>query len=345
MKKYSIIVPCNNSNDYLDVCVNSLLKQTIGFDSLEIIFIDDNSNDNGHTVNKLKEYENKYPDNIVLILNDENMGPGGCRNIALEYVSGEYVAYLDSDDWIDDDTLEKLYLIAKKHDADVVEFGFSNTGEHDGCMSHSKERSNECKVYEIKDESARKEFVLPSDSSVVCWDKIYRADMLKNNKISFAEHISYEEPPFSYTVRFFSDRYVVTSDRYYYYYNRPDSMSDIERYKKNRFNIVDGYIRLLNELSDKKLLDKFREEVEFIFWCGAFYLPLFNMAAAKDFYTKEEFISLQKMVKEHVNNICDNMYFKSMFSGLEIIGKVTYCMIDDNVYEEVRKLFSAIAGK
>ena len=69
MKKYSIIVPCNNSNDYLDVCVNSLLKQTIGFDSLEIIFIDDNSNDNGHTVNKLKEYENKYPDNIILILN------------------------------------------------------------------------------------------------------------------------------------------------------------------------------------------------------------------------------------------------------------------------------------
>ena len=115
-KKFSIIIPCYSTHNYLDVCVNSLLKQTIGFDSLEIIFIDDNSNDNGHTVNKLKEYENKYPDNIVLILNDENMGPGGCRNIALEYASGEYIAYLDSDDWIDDDALEnEMEIRADEH--------------------------------------------------------------------------------------------------------------------------------------------------------------------------------------------------------------------------------------
>ncbi len=342
MKKYSIIVPCNNSNDYLDVCVNSLLKQTIGFDSLEIIFIDDNSNDNGHTVNKLKEYENKYPENIILILNDENMGPGGCRNIALEYASGEYIAYLDSDDWIDDDALENLYLIAQKYNADVVEFGFSNTGVHDGFMSHSKDRLNECEVYEIKDEDTRKEFVLPSDSSVVCWDKIYRTELLKKNNISFAEHISYQEPPFSYSVRFFAYKYVIVQEKYHYYYNRPGSMSDIERYKKNRFNIVNGYIRLLKELSEKGMMDRYKEEAEFIFWCGAFYLPLYNLAAANDFYTKDEFLDLQKIVSNRIGNICDNKYFLKTFSELLIIGKITYIKINDDVFEDIKRLFYQI---
>ena len=101
----------------------------------------------------------------------------------------------------------------------------------------------------------------------------------------------------------------------------------------------------MNELSDKKLLVKFREEAEFIFWCGAFYLPLFNMAAANGFYTKEEYDYLQKTVSSKINNICENKYFKQIFEGLEIIGKITNLPVDDNTYEDVKELFIKITGR
>ena len=342
--KFSIIIPCHNTGDYLDICLQSLLNQTIGIDNLELIIIDDASDDD-KTVAKLKEYEKQYPDNIILIINEKNMGPGGCRNVAINYASGEYVAYVDSDDWIDSYALERLYNFASSYSADVVEFGNTVISVHDGKEAHIINDDEKPKLYVIDDETKRKEFILPSDSGVVCWDKIYRTGLIKDNKILFAEKISYEEPPFSYIVRFFSKRYLIVPDKYYYYYNRPGSMSDIERYKKNRFNIIDGYLVLYEQIKEKALLSKYREEVEFIFWCGAFYLPLFNIASANSFYTKEEYEYLRKTVSSKIKNICENKYFKRNFVGMDIIGKITYLPVDDNSYEDIKELFVKLTGR
>ena len=343
-KKFTVIVPCYNTGDYLDICMQSLIDQTIGIECLEIIVIDDASDD-GITPNKLKEYESKYPDNIVLIFNESNMGPGGCKNEAIRYASGEYTVYVDSDDWIDRYALKRLYDYAKTYDADVVDFCHTVVSEHDGRENHNNDLDVNPRLYVIDNEIDRKQFVLPSDSGVVCWDKIYRTKLIKDNNILFAEHISYEEPPFSYMVRFFADRYLVIRDAYYYYYNRPGSMSDIERYKKNRFNIIDGYLMLYEELDCKGLLRKYREEAEFIFWCGAFYLPLFNMAAANGFYTKDEYDYLQKTVSSKINNICENRYFNQTFSGLEIIGKITYLQTDDGTFDDIKQLFLGLTNR
>ena len=342
--KFSIIIPCYDTGDYLDVCFQSLINQTIGIECLEFIVIDDASDDD-KTIEKLKEYERKYPDNIILIINEENKGPGGCKNIAIKYATGEYVAYVDSDDWIDKCALERLYDLAKMYNADVVEFGNSITSVHDGNETHIFNNTEKPSLYLIDNEEKRKEFILPSDSTVICTDKIYSTKLIRDNNIVFAEKISYEEPPFSYMVRFFSERYLKVSDKYYYYFNRPGSMSDIERYKKNRFNIIDGYLVLLNQIIDKNLIYKYREESEFIFWCGAFYLPLFNIASANGFYTKEEYDYLQKTVSSKINNICENKYFKQIFEGLEIIGKITNLPVDDNTYEDVKELFIKITGR
>ena len=107
--KITVIIPCHNGGDYIDVCMNSLLSQTIGVDSMQIIIIDDASDD-GKTRKKLRNYEQMYPDTILLILNEEKMGPGGCRNIAIGYALGEYVIYVDCDDWVDTKELVKLVL-------------------------------------------------------------------------------------------------------------------------------------------------------------------------------------------------------------------------------------------
>ena len=339
-KKFSIIIPCFNIGNLLDICLASLLNQTIGINNLEIIIVDDASNDN-ITLTKIKEYEKQYPETILLIINRTNMGPGGSRNIALKYATGEYTAFVDGDDWIAKDAFEQLYKLAKELNADVIEFGHKVVYSHDGAVVEEK-YDDSYELIVIDSVAKRKKFVLPSDSTVVCWDKIYRTQMLKENNIVFAEHISYQEPPFSYLVRFFCEKYLRVKNNYYYYYKRPGSMSDIERYKKNRFNIIDGYVKLINEIKEKSLLDTYNNEAQFIFWCGAFYLPLFNMASANDFYSLEEFRTIQVIVSGEVRDICSNPYFKKHFSGMQIFGEITYVPLDENVFFDIKQLFFAL---
>ena len=75
------------------------------------------------------------------------------------------------------------------------------------------------------------------------------------------------------------------------------------------------------------------------------YLPLFNMAAANGFYTKEEYDYLQKTVSSKINNICENKYFKQTFSGLEIIGKITYLPADENAFDDIKQLFWGLTNR
>ena len=114
--KVSIIIPVFNSEDLLKDCLNSVKNQTLV--DIEIICIDDGSTDNSF---KILEGFSK-DDNRFKVIHQKNAGAGFSRNVALEKVSGEYILFLDSDDWIENDTCEKLYNQAIKLDSDLVLF-------------------------------------------------------------------------------------------------------------------------------------------------------------------------------------------------------------------------------
>ena len=110
-KKISVIIPCYNVSMFLDRCMESLEKQTIGIENLEIILINDASKD--ATLGKILLWEMKYPDNIIVIPLEENVMQGAARNIARGYCSAEYIAYLDADDLWTPDKLEKQVRFMK----------------------------------------------------------------------------------------------------------------------------------------------------------------------------------------------------------------------------------------
>ena len=122
MKKVSVIIPCYNVEIFIDRAVTSMLKQTIGFDNIEVIMVNDCSTDN--TLQKLKEYEAKYPDSIMLISLEQNVKQGAARNIAVQYATGEYVCYMDADDYLVPKALEKLYRAAKENRAEITGYLF-----------------------------------------------------------------------------------------------------------------------------------------------------------------------------------------------------------------------------
>ena len=119
-KKVSIIVPVYNVEKYLRECLDSLVNQTLK--DIEIICINDASPDNSLKI--LKEYKKKYPKLIKIIDLKNNVGVGYARNHGLDKAQGEYIAFVDPDDYVDVTMCEKLYAFAKKNGADLVPFNY-----------------------------------------------------------------------------------------------------------------------------------------------------------------------------------------------------------------------------
>ena len=110
MKKVTVIIPCHNAEEYLSQCLESLIRQSIGFENLDVICIDDASTDG--TGSLLDAMAEQYPDSVRVFHLSKNRKQGGARNVGLAQAQGEYVAFLDADDWVVVSIYEKLFGIA-----------------------------------------------------------------------------------------------------------------------------------------------------------------------------------------------------------------------------------------
>jgi glycosyltransferase involved in cell wall biosynthesis len=113
--KVSVIVPVYNVEKFIDKCLNSLVNQTLK--EIEIIVVNDGSPDNSQKI--IDKYVKKYPEKVQSFIK-ENGGQGSARNLGIEKAKGEYISFVDSDDWLDLDALEKMYSLAKKDNSDIV---------------------------------------------------------------------------------------------------------------------------------------------------------------------------------------------------------------------------------
>ena len=119
----SIIIPCFNTAEYLPQCMASLEKQTIGFEKLQFIFVDDASTDEGKTWRCICEFEQRHPKEVVAIQLEKNMSQGGAKNVGISYAEAAYIGFVDSDDWIEPEMYEKLYACARDYQCDAVDCG------------------------------------------------------------------------------------------------------------------------------------------------------------------------------------------------------------------------------
>ena len=111
--KVSVIIPVYNTEDYLKECIESLVNQTLR--EIEILIVNDGSTDSSLEI--MKEFKNKYP-NIIKIFDKVNGGQASARNYALPFAQGEYLGFVDSDDWVDSTMYEEMYEKAELHNED-----------------------------------------------------------------------------------------------------------------------------------------------------------------------------------------------------------------------------------
>ena len=256
MPKISIIVPVYNEEEYLSTCLDSLVKQTL--DDIEIITIDDNSTDN--SLNILLDYARKYP-NIKVYHTEKNIGQGASRNRGLKLATGEYIGFVDSDDYIRNTMYEDMYKAVINNNYPELVTTEIIFVKDDGYANRDLEflaRGKEKVINPIQDKS----FVI-SESPTVC-NKIFRKDTLKD--FYFVEDSLFEDIPFSYT-KYMEASKVVTIPSINYFYRR-----DINRgvssinYRENSYitDIFKVLDRLDYDMKNSSRYEIFKDEIKLI---------------------------------------------------------------------------------
>lgn len=222
MAKVSVIIPVYNNEQYLKECLDSIVNQTLS--DIEIICVNDGSEDNSLQI--IEEYKQK--DNRIILINQDNMGQSSARNNGLKIATGEYIGFVDSDDYIDKDYYEKLYNSAKQNNSDMAVAGLVRFKG-----MHRKYMLNFDKEHIANNINKKMQLCkIPRQNYTV--NKIYKRDALLNHDLFFKEGVYYEDVRFTIRAIYFLNSLVTVPETYYNYRKNYNSTVKTISDKKNQ---------------------------------------------------------------------------------------------------------------
>ncbi len=254
MPQISVIVPVYNVGKLVKRCLDSLINQSVK--DLEIIIVNDGSTDNS------EDYLCPYFDDprIKYIKNEINRGLGNARNVGISSSQGEFISFVDSDDWIDLDLYKVMLENAVSTNSDIIICGIQN--EYENCIS-SKERYSYIFPNEISKEKA---ISLLSRSeannymiSPVVWNKIYKRTLLTENNVTFLENSYWEDNLFSFQIFTKTNKISIVPHICYHYYQREQSITNTFS-KKHIDDLIIAYKMLKSFLKENSIDTKYQKE-------------------------------------------------------------------------------------
>ena len=227
MPKVSIIVPIYNVEGYIEKCLETLINQTL--EDIEVILVNDGSTDNSELI--AKKFFEKYPGKIVY-LEKENGGLSDARNYGIPYAKGEYIAFLDSDDYVEKNMYEEMYELAKRENSDMVQCNFY----------WEYPDKNKRKIADLKEYSGKKEMLVKT--RVEAWNKLIRREILiRNSEIRFPKGLRYEDVEFTYKLVPYVEKVSILNKPFIHYIQRGNSISNTQNERtKEIFDVLDNVI-------------------------------------------------------------------------------------------------------
>lgn len=306
MPKISIIVPIYNVEKYLDKCIKSILNQS--FEDFELILVNDGSTDScGVICDKYKKLDGR-----ITVIHKANGGLSSARNAGIDIARGEYIGFVDSDDYIHEKMYEILYNNAKKYNSDIVICKEKNVHENE--ENKSTYKINKFKVEQFNNIEALKKLYEVRTTFVYAWNKLYKRNLFRdlrypNGKIYEDEFIT---PKLIYKATIIT--YVELE--LYFYLQRNGSIVK-QKFNVRKFDKVDA-------LEDNVKYFKLNKEKELYFLAQRVYTDMFlwNEYAAKAELDniESELIVLRKKFKKHLIGIINN----PLFSYKQKIMLITY---------------------
>lgn len=244
MCKVSVIVPIYNVEKYIQKCLESLVNQTLK--EIEIILVNDGSTDNSGKI--AKKYAKKYKDKIIY-LEKENGGLSDARNYGIPYAQGEYIAFIDSDDYIERDAYEEMYNKAVENHSDYVECDFT------------WEYPDRIKIDKNPEYNNTKEMF--KNVRVVAWNKLIKKSIIIENNICFPKGVRYEDVEFTYKLIPHLNKCSYVSKPFIHYVQRKNSIINNQNEKNAEiFTVLENVIKYYKE---NNLYEEYKEEIEYTY--------------------------------------------------------------------------------
>lgn len=288
--KISVIIPVYNSSTYLRKCLDSVVNQTLK--DIEIIVINDGSTDDSKNI--IEEYLCKYKN--IIFIDQENKGIGKTRNIGIKTATGEYITFVDSDDYIKENMLEEYYKYAKKHNFDLV------------IGSYIKKINNKEIIFENNKFKTGNVKTTPQILYLIeygPWAKLYKRETLINNNIYFDEKRKYEDMPFVSKALLKSKLIGQITEPYYYYIIHNNS--ETTTMDKRVFDILD----ILKEIKDYYKREYYlRDELDYVI-IDKITTYMLQQRVQKDNKLRIEFINAgYAFLNKNIKNWRGNKYYK-----------------------------------
>lgn len=296
--KVSVIVPAYNTKDYMEECLDSILNQTI--DEIEILVVDDGSTDG--TTDIIKEYEKKYPEKIKAFYKP-NGGQAEARNVGLSHATGEYLGFVDSDDWIDPEMYLEMYDKAKSENADIV---ICDTTDHYA----------DRQVYHHASQFEDKFSVTPS----AC-NKIFRREFVGN--MIFPVGIWYEDFEFTTKNLMKTENISVIHKSFYHCHCRQVSTMTNNNSEKN-LDIITVFEHLTEFANENSMQEQYKETFEYLHIDHILISTINRLEQQKSNNKKAVIKTMRRSVKERYPKFYKDDVFKKMPRNRRIVAFLNY---------------------
>lgn len=280
MKKVSIIVPVYNVEHYLEKCLNSLVNQSLS--EIEILVVNDGSKDNSQQI--IDAFHQKYPEKIIPLIK-ENGGLSDARNFGLDRANGDFIGFVDSDDYVNETMFEEMYHLAKKHNAEMVICNLQKVDEHGNITQKLTQIPNMPEKIDLKNNLS-----IFSDLSYFACNKLFHRKLFQNKR--FKKGVHFEDIQLVPQLLLECKTLAQTQNFHYQYLERSDSITkthtekgldifraikDVEKafekseYKENstalkNFQILEGvytFLAYLAFVKDEAIYQKMSSELRF----------------------------------------------------------------------------------
>ena len=314
----SIIVPVYNVEDYLKKCLSSIINQT--YKNIEIILIDDGSTDKSGMI--CDEYA--LIDNRIFVIHKENGGVSDARNVGIKEATGEWITFIDSDDFVDDNYIEYLLSLVTENEADIsiATYTYLTAKKQ---ITHA---NGELAI--MSDEEAIRRMLLNDGFDMGPWAKLYRSEYFFD--ILFPVGKLFEDSITTYKVVSKAKKVVFSSKSIYYYVNRSTSTVN-SSFNIKKFDLIE--MNKLNEdFINKKYPNLTNEAKRRVIW--SYFSTLNQVMASKD---KE---IIDKYTPKLKADIIDNgkfILFKSIIPKRDKIGYLILRLLGVKMYSKLWKIY------
>lgn len=316
MVKISVIVPVYNSASYIRACLDSLVNQK--FKDMEIIIVNDGSTDNSKEIINGYIEKNKF----ISLYSVTNHGQSYARNYGLSKATGEYISFVDSDDYVSLDLYYEINKKLKNNKYDIILFGY-NAVDKDKNILFSKNYD-----FDNKNNVSDIEYLL---SDPCPWNKIYKKSFLDKVKFKLPEGIIYEDYCYIPTlIKYNPCISYVDKNLYYYVYSDSSTMRNVE-YKEKYENLFPATDILYNSFKDN---DKYGEVIEYLIYYHFLYEGSLNFYKFKKYKNIDKIVSFMKdkypnwLKNKYVKEKCKKekmlayLFYKRMYWLISLVQKI-----------------------